>query len=146
MSWGAQISNFRRASSKNCTSHISVFSYLTVKITAPTAMHAEERNECRNGQEALKVRAGRLSISVRRRAHRTAQIIDLFLVEEYTTGFSLAPILIPSCWEAAQTTPNGVPERATFCSVFRNLNTSWSHKTSSMCYRRAKSTQWNTNF
>ena len=96
MSWGAQIINFRRASSKNCASHVSIFSYLTVKITAPTAMHAEERNECRNGQEALKVQAGRLSIGVRLRVHHTAQTKDLLRVEESTAAFSQTPIFIPS--------------------------------------------------
>ena len=48
---------------------------------------------------------------------------------------------------AAQTAPNGVKERASFCLVFRSLNTTSSHRRNvSMGYRRAKSTQGNTNF
>ena len=37
-------------------------------------------------------------------------------------------------------------ERASFCLVFRSLNTTSSHRMFSMGYRRAKSTQGNTNF
>ena len=51
---------------------------------------------------------------------------------------------VPSA--AAQTAPNGVKERASFCLVFRSLNTTSSHRMFSMGYRRAKSTQGNTNF
>ena len=47
---------------------------------------------------------------------------------------------------AARTEPNGVKERASFCLVFRSLNTTSSHRMFSMGYRRAKSTQGNTNF
>ena len=47
---------------------------------------------------------------------------------------------------AARTAPNGVKERASFCLVFRSLNTTSSHRMFSMGYRRAKSTQGNTNF
>ena len=43
---------------------------------------------------------------------------------------------VPSA--AAQTAPNGVKERASFCFVFRGLNTS-SHRMFSMGFRRAKS-------
>ena len=51
---------------------------------------------------------------------------------------------VPSA--AAQTAPNGVKERASFCLVFRSLNTTSSHRMFSMGYRRARSTQGNTNF
>ena len=53
---------------------------------------------------------------------------------------------VPSA--AARTAPNGVKERASFCLVFRSLNTTRtsSHRMFSMGYRRAKSTQGNTNF
>ena len=53
---------------------------------------------------------------------------------------------VPSA--AARTAPNGVKERASFCLVFRSLNTTSSHiyRMFSMGYRRAKSTQGNTNF
>ena len=51
---------------------------------------------------------------------------------------------VPSA--AARTTPIGVKERASFCLVFRSLNTRSSCRMFSMGYRRAKSTQGNTNF
>ena len=51
---------------------------------------------------------------------------------------------VPSA--AAQTAPNGVKERASFCHVFRSLNTTSSHRMFSMGYKRAKSTQGNANF
>ena len=54
--------------------------------------------------------------------------------------------LYPVLSAAARTAPNGVKERASFCLVFRGLNTTSSHTMFSMGYRRAKSTQGNTNF
>ena len=51
---------------------------------------------------------------------------------------------VPSA--AARTAPNGVKERASFCLVFRSLNTTSSLRMFSIGYRRAKSTQGNTNF
>ena len=51
---------------------------------------------------------------------------------------------VPSA--AAQMAPNGVKERASFCLVFRSLNTTSSRRMFSMGYRRAKSTQGNTKF
>ena len=54
--------------------------------------------------------------------------------------------LYPLPSAAARTAPNGVKERASFCLVFRSLNTTSSHRMFSMGYRRAKSTQGNTNF
>ena len=56
----------------------------------------------------------------------------------------LYPLELPSA--AARTAPNGVKERASFCFVFRSLNTTSSHRMFSMGYSRAKSTQGNTNF
>ena len=67
-------------------------------------------------------------------------------VEAYTTGFSQTSILYPVHSVAARTAPNGVKERASFCLVFRSLNTTSSHRVFSMGYRKAKSTQGNTNF
>ena len=74
--------------------------------------------------------------------------LDQSRVKAYTTGFSQTSIFIsdPVPSAAAQTAPNGVKERASFCLVFRSLNTTSSHRMFSMGYRRAKSTQGNTNF
>ena len=47
----------------------------------------------------------------------------------------------PAPWAAARTAPNGVKERASFCLVFRSLNTTSSHRKFSMGYRRGKSTR-----
>ena len=65
--------------------------------------------------------------------------LDQSRVEAYTMGFSQTFFLYPVPSAAAQTAPNGVKERASFCLVFRSLNTS--HRMFSMGYRRAKSTQ-----
>ena len=54
--------------------------------------------------------------------------------------------LYPVPLAAARTAPNGVKKRASFCLVFRSLNITSSHRKFSMGYRRAKSTQGNTNF
>ena len=51
--------------------------------------------------------------------------------------------LYPLPSAAARTAPNGVKERASFCLVFRSLNTTSSHRMFSMGYRRAEG---NTNF
>ena len=63
-------------------------------------------------------------------------------------GFPMARrlFLYPVPSAAARTAPNGVKERASFCLVFRSLNTTTSYRMFSICYRRAKPTQGNTNF
>ena len=72
--------------------------------------------------------------------------VDQSRVEAYSTGFPIRLFLYPVPSAAARTAPNGVKERASFCLVFRSLNTTSSHRMFSMGYRRAKSTQGNTNF
>ena len=175
-----------------------------VTVTAPTTMHAEERqHEC--SQRHSEVRAGRLSSRFRLRAYRTVQggveivqyattiketffygcfiffffffffclstfkfIYGCFMVVAYCTistppyctdvdqtsfeskrtprDFPRRLFLYPLPSAAARTAPNGVKERASFCLVFRSLNTTSSHRMFSMGYRRAKSTQGNTKF
>ena len=77
-------------------------------------------------------------------SHRTDQIS----LESKRTprDFPRLLFLYPLPSAAARTAPNGVKERASFCLVFRSLNTTSSHRMFSMGYRRAKSTQGNTNF
>ena len=67
-------------------------------------------------------------------------------VERTPRDFPRRLFLYPVPSAAARTAPNGVKERASFCLVFRSLNTTSSHRMFSMGYRRAKSTQGNTNF
>ena len=105
-------------------------------------MHAEERqHEC--SQRHSEVRAGRLSSQAQSVSHRT----DQTSLESKRTprDFPRRLFLYPLSSATARTAPNGVKERASFCLVFRSLNTS-SHRMFSMGYRRAKSTQGNTNF
>ena len=77
-------------------------------------------------------------------SHRT----DLISLESKRTprGFPRRLFLYPVPSAAARTAPNGVKERASFCLVFRSLNTTSSYRMFSMGYRRAKPTQGNTNF
>ena len=77
-------------------------------------------------------------------SHRT----DYTCLESKRTprDFPRLLFLYPLPSAAARTAPNGVKERASFCLVFRSLNTTSSHRMFSMGYRRAKSTQGNTNF
>ena len=106
-------------------------------------MHAEERQrEC--SQRHSEVRAGRLSGRFRLRAYRTVQTTSL---ESKRTprDFPRRLFLYPVPSAATRTAPNGVKERASFCLVFRSLNTTSSRRMFSMGYRRAKSTQGNTN-
>ena len=104
-------------------------------------MHAEERQrEC--SQRHSEVQAGRLSGRFRLRAYRTVQTRPVS--SRSATGFSQTSIPVPSA--AAQTAPYGVKERTSFCLVFRSLNRTSSHWMFSMGYRRAISTQGNTNF
>ena len=72
--------------------------------------------------------------------------LDQSRVEAYTPGVFPDVYFYPVPSAAARTAPNGVKERASFCLVFRSLNTTSSHRMFSMGYRRAKSTQGNTNF
>ena len=61
-------------------------------------------------------------------------------------GFSQTSIFIQSLQRPHERRPMASTERASFCLVFRSLNTTSSHRMFSMGYRRAKSTQGNTNF
>ena len=83
-------------------------------------------------------------------SHRTCIIdTDKTCLESKPTtprDFPRRLFLYPVPSAAAQTRPNGVKERASFCLVFRSLNTMSSHRMFSMGYRRATSTQGNTNF
>ena len=108
-------------------------------------MHAEER-QCECSQRHSEVRAGTLSepFQAQSVSHRT----DWTSLESKRTprDFPRRLFLYPVPSAAARTAPNGVKERASFCLVFRSLNTTSSHRMFSMGYRRAKSTQGNTNF
>ena len=111
----------------------------------PLPMHAEERlRGC--SQRHSEVRAGRLRepFQAESVSHRT----DWTSLKSKRTprDFSRRLFLYPVPSAAARTAPNGVKEGASFCLVFRSLNTASSHRMFSMGYRRAKSTQGNTNF
>ena len=87
-----------------------------VTVTAPTTMHAEERqHEC--SQRRSEVRAGRLSSRFRLRAYRTVQTRP---VSSRSVHHGIFPDVYfythPSA--AARTAPNGVKKRASFCLVF----------------------------
>ena len=79
--------------------------------------------------------------SVSHRTHQTS-LESKRTPRDFPRRLFLYPV--PSA--AARTAPNGVKERASFCLVFRSLNTTSSHRMFSMGYRRAKSTQVNTSF
>ena len=115
-----------------------------------THYHARGRETAWVFPETLEVRAGtwgRLAVSDSKRI--VPYRLDQSRVEAYTgtpRDFPRRLFLHPVPWAAARTAPNGVKERASFCLVFRSLNTTSSHRMFSMGYRRAKSTQGNTNF
>ena len=79
-------------------------------------------------------------------AYRTVQTGPVSSRSVRPRDFPRRLFLNPVPSAAARTAPNGVKERASFCLVFRSLNTTSSHRMFSMGYRRAKSTQGNTNF
>ena len=84
---------------------------------------------------------------IRLRAYRTVQTKPVRVESKRTPrDFPRRLFLYPVPSAAARTAPNGVKGRASFCLVFRSLNTTSSHRMFSMDYRRAKSTQGNTNF
>ena len=104
-----------------------------------------ETAEC--SQRRSEVRAGKLSSRFRLRAYRTVQTRPVSIESKRTPrDFPRLLFLYPLPSAAARTAPNGVKERASFCLVFRSLNSTSSHRMFSMGYRRAKSTQGNTNF
>ena len=104
-----------------------------------------ETAEC--SQRRSEVRAGRLSSRFRLRAYRTVQTRPVSSRSvHHVRDFPRLLFLYPLPSAAARTAPNGVKERASFCLVFLSLNTTSSHRMFSMGYRRAKSTQGNTNF
>ena len=103
-----------------------------------------ETAEC--SQRRSEVRAGRLSSRFRLRAYRTVQTRPVSSRSVHHGVFPRLLFLYPLPSAAARTAPNGVKERESFCLVFRSFNTTSSHRMFSMGYRRAKSTQGNTNF
>ena len=107
-----------------------------------------ETAEC--SQRRSEVRAGRLSsrepFQAQSVSHRTDQLQTSLESKRTPRDFPRLLFLYPLPSAAARTAPNGVKETASFCLVFRSLNTTSSHRMFSMGYRRAKSTQGNTNF
>ena len=98
-------------------------------------MHAEERqHEC--SQRHSEVRAGRLSSRFRLRAYRTVQTRPVSSRSVHHGIFPEVYFSYPLPSAAARTAPNGVNERASFCLVFRSLNTTSSYRMFSMGYRR----------
>ena len=119
-----------------------------VTVTAPTTMHAEERQrECsQRHSEHAEVRAGRLSGRFRLRAYRTVQTR---LVSSRSVHHGIFPdvyFYTQSLQRPHERRPMASRREASFCLVFRSLNTTSSHRMFSMDCRRAKSTQGNTNF
>ena len=92
------------------------------------------------------VRKKVLSGRFRLRAYRTVQTRPVSSRSVHHGIFPDTYCLYPVPSAAAQMAPNGVKERASFCLVFRSLNTTSSHRMFSMGYRRAKYTQGSTNF
>ena len=128
-------------------------------------MHAEERqHECSQWRRGdVEWRVWRRGVETWRRgvetfrsaSRKTEQPFQAQSVSHRTDYTSLESkrtprdfprllFLYPLPSAAARTAPNGVKERASFCLVFRSLNTTSSHRMFSMGYRRAKSTQGNT--
>ena len=71
---------------------------------------------------------------------------DKSLVEAYTTGFSQTSIFIPTPFSGRTNGAQWHQGESKFLPCFCSLNTTSSHRMFSMAYRRAKSTQGNTNF
>ena len=67
-------------------------------------------------------------------------------VEAYTTGFSQTSIFIPTLQRPHERRPMASRREQVSALFFRSLNTTSTHRMFSMGYRRAKSTQGNTNF
>ena len=127
------------------------------KILRSRHSNCTHYDACRDGasvprdtQTECEQQEGRLSGRFRLRAYRRGRIALTSLESQRTPrGFPRRLFLYPvpsACSAAARTAPNGVKERASFCLVFRSLNTTSSHRMFSMGNRRAKSTQGNTNF
>ena len=72
--------------------------------------------------------------------------LDQSRVEAYTTGFSQTSIFIPTLQRPHERRPMASRREQVSALFFRSLNTTSSHRLFSMGYRRAKSTQGNTNF
>ena len=72
--------------------------------------------------------------------------LDQSRVEAYTTGFSQTSIFIPTLQRPHERRPMASRREQVSALFFRSLNTTSSHRMFSMGYRRAKSTQGNTNF
>ena len=94
-----------------------------------TTMHAEERqHEC--SQRHSEVRAGRLSSHEPFQAQKVSHRTDKTSLESKRTPrhFPIRLFLYQLPSAAPRTAPNGVKERASFCLVFRSLNTTSSHR------------------
>ena len=119
-----------------------------VPVTAPTAIHAEKRQrECSQRHSELEVRAERLSGRFKLRAYRTVQTRPVSSRSVHHRIFPDGYFYTQSLQRPHKRCPMASRrERASFCLVFRRFNTTSSHRMFSMGYRRAKSTQENTNF
>ena len=89
--------------------------------------------------------SGRLSGSFRLRAHRSVQSRPVLSQSVHHRIFPDVNFYTQST-AAAQTAPDGIKERASFILVCRSLNTTSTHRKFSIGYRRANSTEGNTNF
>ena len=100
---------------------------VTVKFTAPTTMHVEEK-------QPESVSAPRDTWSASRNMRKQAvsdstRIVPYRLDQSGVVAYTMGRLfLYPAPWAAAWTAPDGVKERAGFCLVFRSLNTTSSHR------------------
>ena len=108
-------------------------------------MHAEERqHEC--SQRRSEVRAGRLSSRFRLRAYRTVQTRPVSSRSVHHGIFPDVYFYTQSLQRPHERRPLESRREQVSALFFRSLNTTSSHRMFSMGYRRATSTQGNTNF
>ena len=108
------------------------------------ACRREPQHEC--SQRRSEVRAGRLSSRFRLRAYRTVQTRPVSSRSVYHGIFPDFYFYTHSLQRPYERRPMASRREQVFVLFFRSLNTTSSHRMFSMGYRRAKSTQGNTNF
>ena len=104
----------------------------------------ERQHEC--SQRRSEVRAGRLSSRFRLRAYRTVQARPVSSRSVHHGIFPDVYFYTQSLQRPHERRPMASWREQVSALFFRSLNTTSSHRMFSMVYRRAKSTQGNTNF
>ena len=120
-----------------------------VTVTAPTTMHAEERQH-EFSQRRSEVRAGRLSSRFQNfQAQSVSHRVQTRPLSSRSVHHGIFPdvyFYTHSLQRPHERRPMASRREQVSALFFCSLNTTSSHRMFSMGYRRAKSTQGNTNF